>query len=125
MGAARVTNVMDGPDRIEARRRYDRMAGDYDRHLGLQSSRLGRYLEGVRNRAVTGLQLKPGQTVIDVGCGTGASFARLTAAAGRGGRVVGVDQSGGMLEVARKRIADERWRNVESHRSSSRGGEPS
>jgi ubiquinone/menaquinone biosynthesis C-methylase UbiE len=102
-----------GPDPIEARRRYDNMAVDYDRHLGLQSSRLGRYQEGVRKRAVAALQLKPGQTVIDVGCGTGASFARLVAAVGRDGRVVGVDQSGGMLGVATKRIADEQWTNVE------------
>ena len=104
--------MTDGPDRVEARRRYDRIAVDYDRHLGFQSSRLGRYLEGVRKRAVAELQLKPGQTVIDVGCGTGASFARLIAAVGRDGRVVGVDQSGGMLEVATKRIADEGWTNV-------------
>jgi ubiquinone/menaquinone biosynthesis C-methylase UbiE len=102
-----------GPDRVEARRRYDSIAVDYDRYLGMQSNRLGRYLEGVRKRAVAALQLKPGQTVIDVGCGTGASFARLIAAVGRDGRVLGVDQSGGMLEVAAKRIADEGWTNVE------------
>jgi SAM-dependent methyltransferase len=102
-----------GPDPFEARRRYDSMAVDYDRHLGLQSSRLGRYQEGVRKRAVAELQLKPGQTVIDVGCGTGASFARLIAAVGRDGRVVGVDQSRGMLAVATKRIANEGWTNVE------------
>lgn len=102
-----------GPDRAEARRRYDQVAVDYDRCLGQQSGRLGRYMEGARKRAVAALQLKPGQTVIDVGCGTGASFARLVAAVGRGGRVVGVDQSGGMLEVAAKRIAGEGWTNVE------------
>ena len=105
--------MTDGPDRVESRRRYDRMAVEYDRQLGQQSSPLGRYLESVRKRAVAALQLKPGQTVIDVGCGTGASFARLVAAVGRDGRVIGVDQSGGMLEVATKRIADERWTNVE------------
>jgi ubiquinone/menaquinone biosynthesis C-methylase UbiE len=105
--------MTQGPDPVEARRRYDSMAVDYDRHLGLQSSRLGRFQEGVRKRAVAELQLKPGQTVIDVGCGTGASFARLVAAVGRDGRVVGVDQSGGMLAVATKRIADEGWTNVE------------
>jgi ubiquinone/menaquinone biosynthesis C-methylase UbiE len=105
--------MTDGPDPVEARRRYDSMAVDYDRNLGLQSSRLGRYQEGVRKRAVAALQLKPGQTVIDVGCGTGASFARLIAAVGRNGRVVGVDQSAGMLAVATKRIADEGWTNVE------------
>lgn len=101
-----------GPDPVEARRRYS-MAVDYDRHLGLQSSRLGRYQEGVRKRAVAALQPMPGQTVIDVGCGTGASFARLVAAVGRDGRVVGVDQSAGMLAVAAKRIADARWTNLE------------
>jgi ubiquinone/menaquinone biosynthesis C-methylase UbiE len=105
--------MTDGPDPVEARRRYDSMAVDYDRNLGLQSSRLGRYQEGVRKRAVAALQLKPAQTVIDVGCGTGASFARLIAAVGRDGRVVGVDQSAGMLAVATKRIAEEGWTNVE------------
>jgi ubiquinone/menaquinone biosynthesis C-methylase UbiE len=89
------------------------MAADYDCHLGLQSSRAIRYVEAVRKRAVADLQLKPGQTVIDVGCGTGDSFARLIAAVGRDGRVVGVDQSRGMLEVATKRIEDEGWTNVE------------
>jgi len=105
--------MTQGPDPVEARRRYDEMAVDYDCHLGLQSSRLGRYQEGVRKRAVAALQLKPGQTVIDVGCGTGASFVRLVAAVGRDGRVVGVDQSPGMLAVATKRIADQGWANVE------------
>jgi ubiquinone/menaquinone biosynthesis C-methylase UbiE len=102
-----------GPDPAEARRRYDRMAGDYDHRLGLQASRLGRYQESVRKQAVEALRLKPGQTVIDAGCGTGASFARLTAAVGPNGRVVGVDQSAGMLTVAANRIADQAWTNVE------------
>jgi ubiquinone/menaquinone biosynthesis C-methylase UbiE len=102
-----------GPDPVEAQQRYDRMAVDYDHQLGLQSGRLGRYMEGVRKSAVAELQLKAGQTVVDVGCGTGASFARLTAAVGRNGRVVGVDQSSGMLAVATKRIAHEGWTNVE------------
>ena len=105
--------MTQGPDPREARRRYDAMAVDYDRRLGLQSSRLGRYQEGVRKNAVAELQLKPGQTVIDAGCGTGASFARLTAAVGPDGRVVGVDQSSGMLSVASERIVDEGWANVE------------
>jgi len=102
-----------GPDPHEARRRYDGMADEYDRRLGFQSSRLGRYQEGIRKRAVAALQLQPGQTVLDVGCGTGASFARLVAAVGSAGRVVGVDQSAGMLEVATKRIVDHGWTNVE------------
>lgn len=53
--------MTDGPDPVEARRRYESMAVDYDRHLGLQSSRLGRYQEGVRKRAVAALQLNGGR----------------------------------------------------------------
>jgi len=102
-----------GPDPVEARRRYDGMAADYDRRLGFQSGRLARVQEGIRKRAVAALGLRPGQTVIDVGCGTGPSFARLVAAVGRDGHVVGVDQSNGMLAVAKKRITDEGWTNVE------------
>ncbi|MGH2759592.1 MAG: class I SAM-dependent methyltransferase, partial [Actinomycetota bacterium] len=102
-----------GPDPAEARRRYDRMAVDYDHHLGLQSGRLGRYMEGVRKKAVAKLELEPGRVVIDVGCGTGASFPRLTAAVGRDGRVIGVDASGAMLGVASKRISERGWTNVE------------
>lgn len=102
-----------GPDPAESKRRYDRMASGYDRQLGLQTSRLGRYQEGIRKRAVAALQLAPGQTVLDVGCGTGASFARLCGAVGPDGRVVGVDQSSGMLEQARRRIAQQGWTNIE------------
>ncbi len=100
-----------GPDPAEAKRRYDTMAADYDRQLGGVRSR--RVMEGVRKRAVAGLRLQPGQTVLDVGCGTGASFARLVSAVGPTGRVIGVDQSEGMLAVASKRIDEERWKNVD------------
>ncbi|MEN8161839.1 MAG: methyltransferase domain-containing protein, partial [Myxococcota bacterium] len=101
-----------GPDRAESRRRYDRIAAEYDRDAGQQSGRFARVVEGARKRAVAALELRAGQTVLDVGCGTGASFARLVAAVGPTGRVVGVDQSPGMLELASKRIAAEGWANV-------------
>lgn len=102
-----------GPDPHEARRRYDEMAPGYDRRVGFQASRLGRYQEGLRKRAVAALELRPGRTVLDVGCGTGASLGRLVTAVGSTGRVVGIDQSAGMLEVARRRIDDKGWENVE------------
>jgi ubiquinone/menaquinone biosynthesis C-methylase UbiE len=105
--------VTPGPDPAEARRRYDDMAAGYDRQIGLQSSRLGRYQEGLRKRAVEALQLTGGETVLDVGCGTGASFARLVAAVGPEGRVLGVDQSSGMLAVAKRRIAELGAENVD------------
>jgi ubiquinone/menaquinone biosynthesis C-methylase UbiE len=105
--------MTDGPDRAASRRRYDRIATEYDRDAGQESGRFSRIVEGARKRAVAALQLEPGQTVLDVGCGTGASLSRLVAGVGATGRVVGVDQSPGMLGVAAKRIEAAGWTNVE------------
>jgi len=46
---------------------------------------------------------RPGELVIDIGCGCGASSLSLARAVGEGGRVLGVDVSRPMLEVARRR----------------------
>lgn len=56
-----------------------------------------------RPAAVAALRLSPGDTVLDVPCGTGQSVDDLLAAAGPGGQVVGVDASRGMLRRARRR----------------------
>jgi ubiquinone/menaquinone biosynthesis C-methylase UbiE len=106
-------NREEAPDPEAARHRYDDMAGGYDRQVGQQAGRFGRYEEGVRKRAVAAVALRAGQTVIDAGCGTGASFARLVAAVGPRGLVVGVDQSSGMLAVAARRISAAGWPNVD------------
>lgn len=68
--------------------------------------------ERIRHRAITLLGLRPGQVVLDVGCGTGASFPLLEEALGREGAIVGCDQSAGMLTRARARIAEHGWDNV-------------
>jgi demethylmenaquinone methyltransferase/2-methoxy-6-polyprenyl-1,4-benzoquinol methylase len=57
----------------------------------------------MRKRAITRLELLPGQTVLEIGCGTGRSLALLGDAVGEGGEVIGVDVSRGMLARA------ERW----------------
>lgn len=56
-------------------------------------------LDGVLARA----DVKPGDTVIDIGCGTGASTVQLGALVGPSGHVVGADISGPMLARARER----------------------
>lgn len=78
----------------EVRRLYDRRAPFYDSLVfALSLGRDGAY----RDRAVAALDARPGQRVLDVGCGTGLNFRRLPPGA------VGVDPSGGILRVARRR----------------------
>lgn len=56
--------------------------------------------------------LRPGQRVLDVGCGTGLATLRALDAVGPGGMVVGVDRAPGMLRIAKKKIASRGARNV-------------
>jgi ubiquinone/menaquinone biosynthesis C-methylase UbiE len=65
-----------------------------------------------RVAAIAGLALRPGDRVLDVGCGTGLNFPLLVAAVGGSGEVVGVDASAAMLRQARRRITRHAWGNV-------------
>jgi SAM-dependent methyltransferase len=96
------------PDRRLARERYDRLAATYDRRL----RPLRRAQEAVRRRAIERLRLGPGDVVLDIGCGTGASLALLEDAIGADGRIIGVELSPAMLSVARRRVERAGWRNV-------------
>ena len=71
-----------------------------------------RPLRRVRERAVARLDLRPGDSVLDFGCGTGLSFGMLQRAVGPTGRVVGVDASPDMLLRARRLVAHHGWTNV-------------
>jgi SAM-dependent methyltransferase len=52
------------------------------------------------------LALRPGEAVLDIGCGTGAMLVPLREAVGERGRVVGVDYSPRMLARARDVVRD-------------------
>ncbi|HEY7271530.1 MAG TPA: methyltransferase domain-containing protein [Actinoplanes sp.] len=83
---------------------YGPLAGTYEQ-------RTAAYDEW-RRRLVALLPVRRGDVVLDVGCGTGLCFPRLQAKVGAEGRIVGIDESADMLDIARGHIADHGWENV-------------
>lgn len=65
-----------------------------------------------RAAAVDALDLSPGDTVVEMGCGTGANIPYLREAVGRDGRVVGIDLTRPVLDRARTRVERAGWTNV-------------
>jgi demethylmenaquinone methyltransferase/2-methoxy-6-polyprenyl-1,4-benzoquinol methylase len=65
-----------------------------------------------RLRAVQALGLRPGDSVVDIACGTGLNFSLIEQAIGPGGRIVGVDLTDAMLAQAQHRIETNGWSNV-------------
>jgi len=69
-------------------------------------------LEAQRRRAVQALGLRPGDTVVDIACGTGQNFPLIERAIGPAGRIVGVDLTDAMLIEALHRVETNGWRNI-------------
>ena len=65
-----------------------------------------------RLQAVRALRLRPGDTVVDMACGTGLNFRLLEKVVGPGGRIVGVDLTDAMLARAQERIEANGWSNI-------------
>jgi len=66
----------------------------------------------LRRRTIALLHLQPGQTVLDVGAGTGLSYALLREGVGDTGRVMAFEQSPEMFALAQQRVKREGWANV-------------
>lgn len=66
----------------------------------------------LRLRTIALLALQPGDVVLDVGCGTGLSYAALRDAVGPSGRVLAFEQSPEMLAQAQQRCERERWHDI-------------
>jgi ubiquinone/menaquinone biosynthesis C-methylase UbiE len=95
-------------DRHTVRQRYDRIAKFiplFDRLFFLPKD--------LRRKAVACLRLSRGDSVLEIGCGTGNSFSYLRDAVGPAGHIYGVDISPGMLREARKLRDAKHWHNVQ------------
>lgn len=79
------------------RRRYDRLAAVYDR-------RWAKYIEASVRETLRRVEVRDGERVLDVGCGTGALLEAIARRA-PGARLAGIDLSPAMLAVARRRLA--------------------
>lgn len=75
---------------------YDSIAADW--HAGRRRFGARKYVDLLLAR------LRPGARILDLGCGTGEPVARYLIR--KGFRVVGVDQSAGMLEIARRVVPE-------------------
>lgn len=66
----------------------------------------------LRRRTIALLQLQAGQTVLDVGAGTGLSYPLLLDGVGASGRVLAFEQSPEMFAFAQQRVTREGWHNL-------------
>jgi ubiquinone/menaquinone biosynthesis C-methylase UbiE len=62
-----------------------------------------------KQQALAALDLRPGQTVLDVGCGPGTDLPALAHAVTSAGSVIGIDHAETFVESARNRVADTPW----------------
>jgi arsenite methyltransferase len=88
--------------------KYQSKAADYDASA--------QFTMPLRKRTIALLQLQPGDTVLDVGAGTGLSYGLLRDAVGSTqgnvGRVLAFEQSPDMFAIAQARLQREGWTNV-------------
>jgi len=92
---------------------YQKNAKYYDIALKIFYPLIGLKIGEYRKKAINYLELKEGDVVIDLGCGTGLSFPLIMEKIGPDGKLIGVDISSAMLSVAKDRVNSTRWQNVE------------
>jgi SAM-dependent methyltransferase len=85
----------------DQRTRWNGVDGEYWTN---NQDRLDRTLAPVTGPLLAFASPRPGSTVIDAGCGCGATTIELARAVGPSGRVVGIDVSSPMLAHARERL---------------------
>ena len=91
-----ISNLHRRPDASLAQRRYAALATRYDATC--------HRVEPLRALAIDKLDLRPGDTVIDVACGTGATTEVLARAVGPGGCVIGIELSPQMAVLGSQRL---------------------
>ncbi len=95
--------VLQAASNEEQRRHWNEEAGPV---WARRQAEMDRVLEPYGALALDAAEVPPGGSVLDVGCGCGATSLELARRVGPGGRVLGVDLSEPMLARARERAAE-------------------
>lgn len=74
---------------------------------------VGLRMRAYRLQAIGRLALKKGDIVVELGCGTGLNFPLIMERIGHEGKLIGVDLTPGMLDLAQSRVNRFGWKNVE------------
>ncbi len=91
---------------------YRKYAENYDSAVKLYRL-LGLDIDKFRKMAVDALELSKGDTVVELGCGTGLNFSRVIEVIGKEGKLIGVDITDKMLDQARNKVNQNGWKNIE------------
>lgn len=83
--------------KAQAKKNYDKISHFYDCFAGGFES-------NYRNMALDKLNIKSGETVLEIGFGTGHCLIQIAHSVGKIGMVYGVEISSGMLDVTKKRL---------------------
>jgi demethylmenaquinone methyltransferase/2-methoxy-6-polyprenyl-1,4-benzoquinol methylase len=102
---------MENPIEEHILRTYRKRAANYDFTANLYYT-FGYREWAYRKMAVRALQLKVGDIILDLACGTGINFPLYQKQIGPEGRIIGVDITDAMLEQAQKKVASYGWNNV-------------
>jgi len=83
--------------KAQAKESYDRISRFYDYVAGV-------FEKKCRNMALKRLNIRRGETVLEIGFGTGHCLRQIARLAGENGWVFGIDISSGMTEVTKHRL---------------------
>lgn len=90
---------MSTTDEKQTKSFYDRISHSYDMIADSNE-------HVAREKGLTALAIQEGESVLEIGYGTGHSLVALAEAVGAAGKVSGVDISDGMKTVSEKRVAE-------------------